>query len=51
MTSNPDIRTELVHWVAASDYFRKAPKLRPFLLYVCENTILDRPEEVREHMF
>ena len=50
MTSNPDIRIELVQRVADRDYFGKAPKIRARLLYVCENTILGRPEDVREHM-
>lgn len=36
--------------VADSIYFRKGPKLRAFLLYVCESTILGRPENVREQL-
>ncbi len=36
--------------VADSIYFRKGPKLRAFLLYVCENTILGRIENVREQL-
>src|SRR5208283_4089524 len=50
LTSQPDARWELVQRVADSIYFRKGPKLRAFLLYVCENTILGRPEEVREQL-
>jgi hypothetical protein len=49
-TSQPDTRWELVQRVADSIYFRKGPKLRAFLLYVCENTILGRSEEVREQL-
>jgi hypothetical protein len=50
LSSQPDARWELVQRVADSIYFRKGPKLRAFLLYVCENTILGRPEEVREQL-
>jgi len=48
--SQRDVRWELVLRVADSIYFRKGPKLRAFLLYVCENTILGRPENVREQL-
>jgi hypothetical protein len=41
-----DARWELAQRVAESAYFRKGPKLRAFLLYVCENTLLGRPENV-----
>jgi hypothetical protein len=50
VASQPDARWGLVLRVADSDYLRKAPKLRAFLLYVCENTILGRPENVREQL-
>jgi hypothetical protein len=50
LNSQPDARWELVLRVADSVYFRKGPKLRAFLLYVCENTILGRPENVREQL-
>ena len=50
VTSQPDSRWELVLRVADSIYFRKGPKLRAFLLYVCENTILGRVENVREQL-
>jgi hypothetical protein len=50
LNSRPDARWELVMRVADSVYFRKGPKLRAFLLYVCENTILGRPAEVREQL-
>jgi hypothetical protein len=50
LTSQPDARWELVLRVADSIYFRKGPKLRAFLLYVCENTILGRIENVREQL-
>ncbi len=36
--------------VANSSYFCKGPKLRAFLLYVCENTIHGGPENVREQL-
>lgn len=42
----PDPRWELAQRVAESAYFRKGPKLRAFLLYVCENTLLGRAENV-----
>jgi hypothetical protein len=48
--SQCDARWELVQRAADSPYFRKGPKLRAFLLYVCENTILGRPENVREQL-
>lgn len=50
VTSPPDSRWELVLRVADSIYFRKGPKLRAFLLYVCENTILGRVNNVREQL-
>jgi hypothetical protein len=50
LTSRADARWELVLRVADSSYFRKGPKLRAFLLYVCENTILGQPENVREQL-
>ena len=50
VASPPDARWELVLRVADSVYFRKGPKLRAFLLYVCENTILGRPENIREQL-
>jgi hypothetical protein len=50
LVSPPDARWELVQRVADSDYFCKGPKLRAFLLYVCENTILGRSENVREQL-
>ncbi len=50
VNSPTDARWDLVRRVADSIYFRKGPKLRAFLLYVCENTILGRPENVREQL-
>jgi hypothetical protein len=50
LISQPDARWELVLRVADSVYFRKGPKLRAFLLYVCENSILGRPEDLREQL-
>ena len=43
-----DDRWALVERVAASQIFQKAPKLREFLLYVCENTLRHHVEDVRE---
>lgn len=43
-----DERWEVAKRVAASPYFQKSPKLRDFLLYVCEKTLKDCLEEVRE---
>ncbi len=50
LTAHADARWGLVLRVADSSYFRKGPKLRAFLLYVCENTILGQPENVREQL-
>ena len=44
-----DGRWELVLRVAESAHFQKSPKLRDFLLYVCERTLQNRQDEVREH--
>jgi hypothetical protein len=44
-----DGRWELVLRVAESTHFQKSPKLREFLLYVCERTLQNRQDEVREH--
>lgn len=41
-----DPRWDLVERVANSSYFRQGTKLRAFLLYVCENSIRGRPEEL-----
>jgi hypothetical protein len=43
-----DPRWALVERVAASAAFQKAPKLREFLLYVCETTLRNHAEDVRE---
>ncbi len=45
-----DPRWELTQRVADSTVFRNCPKLRAFLLYVCENALLGRPENVREQL-
>ncbi len=49
-TSSEDPRQQLVCRVADSSYFCKSPKLRAFLLYVCENAIAENPENVREQL-
>ncbi len=41
-----DPRWQLVQRVAASPLFAKGPKLRAFLLYVCENSLAGRPENL-----
>jgi hypothetical protein len=43
-----DPRWELTRRVADSAGFRNSPKLRAFLLHVCESTLLERRENVRE---
>jgi len=48
-TASADSRWELVLRVAESAHFQKSPKLREFLLYVCERTLQNRQDEVREH--
>ena len=45
-----DGRWELAQKVADSANFRNCPKLRAFLLYVCENMLLGRKENVREQL-
>ena len=45
-----DGRWELARRVADSVNFRNCPKLRTFLLYVCENMLLGRQENVREQL-
>lgn len=44
--SPSDPRWELTQRVADSAYFRKGPKLRAFLLYACENAVLERLENL-----
>ena len=41
-----DPRWQLVQRVAASQFFAKGPKLRAFLLYSCENSLLGKPENL-----
>jgi len=43
-----DPRWELAQRVADASNFRNSPKLRAFLLYICENALLGRLENVRE---
>jgi hypothetical protein len=45
-----DPRWELARRVADSPQFRTSPKLRAFLLYVCENALLGQRENVREQL-
>ncbi len=41
-----DPRWQLVQRVASSQFFSKGPKLRGFLLYICENSLLGKPENL-----
>ncbi len=52
LTSNSlaDPRWELAQRVADGTNFRNCPKLRAFFLYVCENALLGRLENVREQL-
>ncbi len=43
-----DDRWALVERIAASQIFQKSPKLREFLLYICEATLRNHPDDVRE---
>jgi hypothetical protein len=43
-----DPRWELAQRVANASNFRNCPKLRAFFLYICENALLGRLENVRE---
>lgn len=45
-----DPRWELAQRVADAPNFRNCPKLRAFFLYVCENALLGRAENVREQL-
>ncbi len=45
-----DPRWQLAQRVADSSNLRKCPKLRAFLLYVCENTLLGTAGNVREQL-
>lgn len=45
-----DPRWELAQRVADGPNFRNCPKLRAFFLYVCENALLGRVENVREQL-
>jgi len=48
--SPSDTRWQLAQRVAESTYFRKGTKLRAFLLYVCENAILGRLDNLTAQM-
>ncbi len=41
-----DPRWQLAQRIAASQFFAKGPKLRAFLLYICENSLLGRNEDL-----
>ncbi len=49
-TSPPDPRRELIERIFASTYFRKSPKLRAFLAYLCENAVAGRLDNMREQL-
>ena len=41
-----DPRWQLVQRIAASQFFARGPKLRAFLLYICENSLLGKNEDL-----
>jgi hypothetical protein len=43
-----DLRWEVVQRVAASTLFQRSPRLRELLLYICERSLQNRFEELRE---
>src|SRR5216684_1230965 len=43
-----DLRWEVVQRVATSTLFQRSPRLRELLLYICERSIQNHPEELRE---
>ncbi len=43
-----DLRWEVVQRVATSTLFQRSPRLRELLLYICERSIQNRTEELRE---
>jgi hypothetical protein len=45
-STQSDPRWEVAQRAADSSHFRKGPKLRAFLLYVCENALLGRSENL-----
>ena|SRR5579884_2662553 len=45
-----DARLDLARRIADSSYFSRSPKLRAFLLYVCENAVAGSPDNVREQL-
>jgi hypothetical protein len=49
-SSPPDARWQLAQRVAETRYFRKGSKLRAFLLYVCENAVLGRLDNLTAQM-
>jgi hypothetical protein len=50
MPPQVDPRWELAQRVADSPLFRRGQKLRAFLLYVCENALLERIGNIREQL-
>ena len=45
-----DTRWEVVQRVAVSTSFQRSPRLRELLAYICERSIQNRPEELREQL-
>jgi len=43
-----DLRWEVVQRVAGSASFQRSPRLRELLLYICERSLQNRTEELRE---
>jgi hypothetical protein len=44
-----DERWELVLRIASSSHFRRAPRLREFLLYVCDKGLANETDQLNEH--
>src|SRR5882762_685854 len=44
-----EVRWEAVERVAGSTSFQRSPRLRELLLYICERSLQNRHEELREH--
>jgi hypothetical protein len=45
-----DVRWDLVHKIAASTAFQRSPRLRELLLYICERSLQNHPELLREQL-
>jgi hypothetical protein len=45
-----DVRWDLVQRIAASTAFHRSPRQRELLLYICERSLQNHPEQLREHL-